>query len=89
MSVGTVPIAELNIEEKDELNKVYETFNFEYRPDPNLTILSKKEIVNMINANSVVILQGPTGCGKTTQVPQFILDDCKKNSQYCNIIGNY
>lgn len=42
----------------------------------------------MIETNSVVVIQGPTGCGKTTQVPQFILDSCYKKRQHCNIIGN-
>lgn len=42
----------------------------------------------MIETNSVVVIQGPTGCGKTTQVPQFILDSCYKKRLHCNIIGN-
>lgn len=32
------------------------------------------------------LLAGPTACGKTTQVPQFIIDDAYAKSQYCNII---
>lgn len=35
--------------------------------------------------NNVVIIQGPTGCGKTTQVPQYILDHCREKNTYCNI----
>ncbi|XP_026754457.2 dosage compensation regulator isoform X2 [Galleria mellonella] len=35
----------------------------------------RSEIMNAINDNSVVIIRGNTGCGKTTQVCQFILDD--------------
>jgi len=34
----------------------------------------------------VVIVDGFTGCGKTTQVPQFILDSHYENEKYCNII---
>ena len=30
--------------------------------------------MSTIEQNSVVIIRGNTGCGKTTQVPQFILD---------------
>lgn len=27
-----------------------------------------------------------TGCGKSTQVPQYILDDCMSRKKYCNIV---
>ena len=33
----------------------------------------------------VVIVEGFTGCGKTTQVPQYILDDCYEKRSFCNI----
>lgn len=39
-----------------------------------------------IESNSVTIIQGETGCGKTTQVPQYILDSHKEANKYCNII---
>lgn len=32
------------------------------------------------------MLRGPTGCGKTTKVPQFILDDYKERNLFCNIV---
>lgn len=35
----------------------------------------KDEIVGTINKHQVVVISGDTGCGKSTQVPQFILDD--------------
>lgn len=34
-----------------------------------------QELVTLIQANRVVVVSGETGCGKTTQVTQFILDD--------------
>uniref|UniRef100_A0A8C0V8N9 ATP-dependent DNA/RNA helicase DHX36 n=1 Tax=Cyanistes caeruleus TaxID=156563 RepID=A0A8C0V8N9_CYACU len=34
-----------------------------------------KELVKLINSNRVTVISGETGCGKTTQVTQFILDD--------------
>ncbi|KAG9436729.1 dosage compensation regulator isoform X1 [Apis mellifera carnica] len=49
--------------------------------------LKKNEIMNAINENSIIIIRGNTGCGKTTQVCQFILDDYIASGQgaFCNI----
>jgi len=46
----------------------------------------KEEIIERVNANQVVLLAGSTGCGKTTQVPQFLLDDCWSNGKPAKII---
>nr|XP_021514063.1 ATP-dependent RNA helicase DHX36 [Meriones unguiculatus] len=35
----------------------------------------QKELVNLINNHQVTVISGETGCGKTTQVTQFILDN--------------
>lgn len=35
----------------------------------------KEELVELINSHRVLVVSGETGCGKTTQVTQFILDD--------------
>lgn len=35
----------------------------------------RDELVDAVRNNRVVIIQGQTGCGKSTQVPQLILDD--------------
>ncbi|KAL2324155.1 hypothetical protein Fmac_023213 [Flemingia macrophylla] len=34
----------------------------------------KERILSFISMNQVVIISGETGCGKTTQIPQFILE---------------
>ncbi|XP_063385238.1 putative ATP-dependent RNA helicase DHX57 [Cydia fagiglandana] len=39
----------------------------------------KKEILNAIRKSQVVVISGETGCGKSTQVPQYILDDWLDN----------
>ncbi|XP_012537164.2 probable ATP-dependent RNA helicase spindle-E [Monomorium pharaonis] len=72
----------------DDLAKVYRECSFTYEPQSNnLPILSmKNKILSIIETNSVVIIQGPTGCGKTTQIPQFILDSNIKKRLNCNII---
>ncbi|CAL8094609.1 unnamed protein product [Calicophoron daubneyi] len=38
------------------------------------TYFKKNEILSAIQSNQVVVLSGETGCGKTTQVPQYILE---------------
>eukprot|EP00943_MAST-04B_sp_MAST-4B-sp1_P006597 g6597.t1 len=45
----------------------------------------KDNISNLIQENQVVVLSGETGCGKSTQVPQFILDSIGEGSP-CNIL---
>ena len=39
----------------------------------------KSEIINAIKTHQVILIEGNTGCGKTTQVAQFILDDALTN----------
>ena len=34
----------------------------------------------------MTVIEGETGCGKTTQVPQYILDYYAAQGCYCNII---
>lgn len=87
MSIGTVPTVNAD---NQELTKLYDTFDFEYRLQDNLPIVqSKDEIISTIQTHSVTVIEGVTGCGKSTQVPQFILDNCYKQRKHCNIIGNY
>lgn len=69
------------------MTEVYEKFNFSKPPPNNLSInLCKNQILQTINASQVTIIRGATGCGKTTQVPQFILDYHYEHKSYCNII---
>ena len=35
----------------------------------------KTQLLNLIRNNQVVIVSGETGCGKTTQLPQFLLEE--------------
>ena len=48
----------------------------------------RKDIVDIILNNQVVVISGETGCGKTTQVPQIVLDWMIENKKgaLCNMI---
>ncbi|KAL6297594.1 hypothetical protein ACE6H2_005736 [Prunus campanulata] len=48
----------------------------------------KGDILRLLHENNVLVVCGETGSGKTTQVPQFILDDMIKSGHggHCNII---
>ncbi|XP_054613381.1 3'-5' RNA helicase YTHDC2 [Dunckerocampus dactyliophorus] len=45
----------------------------------------EEEIVRLVRENRVVLVLGETGSGKTTQIPQFLLDDCSKKGEPCRI----
>ncbi|XP_074328241.1 DExH-box ATP-dependent RNA helicase DExH7, chloroplastic isoform X2 [Apium graveolens] len=48
----------------------------------------KDDILHLLKENNVLVVCGETGCGKTTQVPQYILDDMIEAGRggICNII---
>uniref|UniRef100_A0A665VRT2 RNA helicase n=1 Tax=Echeneis naucrates TaxID=173247 RepID=A0A665VRT2_ECHNA len=45
----------------------------------------QEEIVQLIKGNRVVLVVGETGSGKTTQIPQFLLDECSRIGEPCRI----
>lgn len=67
---------------------VYTQYHFDRTPvKKELPIDSFREkILHLTEVNNVLVIQGPTGCGKTTQVPQYILDDAREKTEYCNIV---
>ena len=46
----------------------------------------RNEILSAIVNNQAIVITGETGCGKSTQVPQYILNYSRSNNQYCKII---
>ena len=43
--------------------------------DPLPVTQYRSVILDHVKSNRVTILAGETGCGKTTQVPQYLIDD--------------
>ena len=83
--------SKLEIDEADENdleiynNPLFNLLNPYY--NQNLPIYNcKQDIIYSIRTNNVIIIQGNTGCGKTTQVPQYILDYYASINKKCNII---
>ncbi len=46
------------------------------QPEAELPIMAhRSRILELVHAHTVICIEGETGCGKSTKVPQFILDD--------------
>ncbi|CAF1398035.1 unnamed protein product [Adineta steineri] len=55
--------------------------------DTTLPVYSHKDkILSIIETNSITIIQGNTGSGKSTQIPQYILEDFVQQSKPVNIV---
>ncbi|KAI5124610.1 hypothetical protein M0805_004220 [Coniferiporia weirii] len=46
----------------------------------------RQTIVEMLEMSQVVVLSGETGCGKSTQLPSFVLEDHLSKGQHCKIV---
>ena len=85
--VETLSIAAHDI--KDDDRDLTKCFDFTKHPGDvwKLPIAEMKEtILDMVAANQIVVLTGATGCGKSTQVPQFILDKHARERKAVNIL---
>ncbi len=46
----------------------------------------RQQILDAVSGNQVVLISGETGCGKTTQVPQYLLDQAWEQGQACRLL---
>ena len=46
----------------------------------------RTRILAAIHGSRVVVVEGDTGCGKTTQVPQFVLEDAAEHGEACSVV---
>lgn len=47
----------------------------------------RQEILDQIAREQVVVIAGDVGCGKTTQVPQYIIEDAHERKMPCRIVS--
>lgn len=71
---------------KEMMAPLFQRYTFTMKPNKLPINWNKPEILDKIRSNAVVVLQGATGCGKTTQVPQYLLEEAYERKEYCNII---
>lgn len=82
----------VRLDRKPELDKrLYDEFELTTRMDKYKQMLEfrqklpsfqhREEIVDSVKRNKVVLIAGNTGCGKTTQVAQYILDSALLNME--------
>lgn len=58
-----------------------------YEKRMQLPIFSyRQRILQAIDENRILLIQGSTGSGKTTQIPQFILEKATERNQACRIL---
>ncbi|KAK5860049.1 hypothetical protein PBY51_021555 [Eleginops maclovinus] len=48
----------------------------------------REKVISAVRSSRVVVIDGETGCGKTTRIPRFLLEDCVRGGEgaNCNII---
>ena len=69
------------------LTSVFDNYSFDHDSNPDLPISSYRDhIVETIESGQVTVIQGSTGSGKSTQVPQYILEHYAREKRHCNII---
>ncbi|KAH8922055.1 P-loop containing nucleoside triphosphate hydrolase protein [Atractiella rhizophila] len=88
---GTPAFRRRGAELKDKLKKYLEDATMESMRAQRASLpisTNKEEVVKTINENDVSIVMAATGSGKTTQVPQLILDQAIADGKgpKCNII---
>ncbi|KAL0870333.1 hypothetical protein ABMA27_005350 [Loxostege sticticalis] len=72
-------------------NGVAQVPNTTYNPDlvkfrEKLPVYEQRqELLHAITHNQVIIVAGATGCGKTTQLPQLVLEYCQERKQPARI----
>lgn len=48
----------------------------------------RQRVISAVQSSRVVVIAGETGCGKTTRIPRFLLEECVRGGEgaECNIL---
>lgn len=78
----------VHVKEDPELPEldVFQRYTFGLNPRELPILKKRKEILENITNNMVTVLTASTGTGKSSQVPQYILEEARKRDKNCNII---
>ncbi|XP_066584729.1 ATP-dependent RNA helicase DHX30-like [Prorops nasuta] len=93
VDISSLNLSPIQSNTPDDSNAVArnETLKSKLRPSSNngLPISQyRNRILQMIQENQIILIRGDTACGKSTQVPQFLMEDFSKegNATDCNIL---
>eukprot|EP01040_Poterioochromonas_malhamensis_P011766 gene11766-12838_t len=48
--------------------------------------IHEENILKQLNSSHFLIIQGETGCGKSTRIPVMIMEEAKRKKQHCQIL---
>lgn len=65
---------------------VFQRYLFNINPQKLPILEDRDNIIKKIHDNRVLVLSAMTGTGKSSQIPQYILEEAQKNMENCNII---
>nr|XP_017252149.1 PREDICTED: DExH-box ATP-dependent RNA helicase DExH6-like isoform X2 [Daucus carota subsp. sativus] len=94
---GPDPFFSRPLMSKFDIKRKVELLTNKLESDPKLKKITEKRtklpiasfrdaITSAIDSHQVVLISGETGCGKTTQVPQYVLDHVWSKSKTCKIV---
>ncbi|XP_019967260.2 ATP-dependent RNA helicase DHX30 [Paralichthys olivaceus] len=74
---------QLNIHLQEEWEQVNPGLSVELPVDSH-----RQSVVSAVRSSRVVVIAGETGCGKTTRIPRFLLEECVRGGEgaNCNIL---
>ncbi|CAI2725143.1 unnamed protein product [Schistosoma spindalis] len=80
--MGTVP----QIPPPSSMQKSLHWTKEKYTSEENVIDDCREQIIHSINSNPITIISGPPGIGKTTYLPQILVDECYMQGHRCRII---